>query len=197
MNKLMRKAPAIIAAIFLIVQISGLAAYANQAGGMDELRAMLFALALEAGIFGAAYATRFQPSKNAAIVTLILFLAVSGFLNTAKSWRDLPAEADDLARISAVLFGIVPSLFATVLGALQSHLAKLPPLAKPSNADTLPMRVYAIAEKALALVDARLSAGPANDAKSDHAGEKQCPQCKRWVHNLGSHTRWEHPKAKR
>jgi len=194
MNKLMRKSPLIIAAVFLLVQISGLAAYANQAGGMDEVRALLFALALEAGIFGAAYFVRTQTTRGASIAVLVLFLVVSGFLNTAKSWRDLPADADELAQISAVVFGLVPSLFAALLGGLQAYVAKLPPLAHKSEQDTPVMLAYAITMQWLTLVKARLSAPGAPDAK---AGKHKCARCGAWVDNPGSHARWSCPKRNR
>jgi hypothetical protein len=202
----MRKFPLIIAAVFLVVQISGLTDYAVNYGGMKDWRGGLFALALEAGIFGAAYWLRQNVTRQdgktdkrdigarlAAFGGLFLFLLASGYLNTAKSLKDLPEFAEQLDVISAYVFGIVPTLFATVLGVMQGFIDRLPtPPAKAAH-DTIPMRVYAIAEKALALVDARLSTAPAQDA---HKGKKQCAQCGAWVDNVGSHARWKCPKRK-
>lgn len=198
MNKLMRKFPLIIAAVLILVQVSGLVAYSDSAANMHGLRSWAFSVGIEATVFLAAYFTRYQVTRWAAIAVLTLSLLVSGFLNTAKSITDLPTNADDLARISAVVFGVVPTLFATVLGALQAYVAKLPPLGKSYAGDTIPMQVYAIATKWLALVNARLSSAdaPAN-AKDAHDGKRRCKKCGAWVQNPGNHARWDCPKRER
>lgn len=209
MKNIMRKFPLIIAAVFLVVQITGLTDYAVSYGGLVEWRGGLFALALEAGIFGAAYWLRQSvtrkddkadkrdlSSRIAAACGLVLFLFASGFLNTAKSLKDLPDTAGQLDLISAYVFGITPTLFATVLGVMQGFIDRLPAPPVSQSHDTLPMRVYAILEKGLAVVDARLSAAPVQDTKNAHDGKKPCTQCGAWVDNMGSHARWNCPKRK-
>jgi len=200
MNKLMRKSPIIVAVVLMLVQISGLAMYANSAAGMSDGRQWAFAVALEVGVFGAAYFIRYKGAiRWAALSVLIMFLSVSATLNTFKSLRDLPANHDEIALVSALIFGIVPSLFATVLGVLQAYVEGLPPIKDTHAGDTPLMQVYAIAVKALRLIDARMDsanvASSAHNANQAHDDMKKCPQCNAWVHNVGSHVRWKHGKA--
>src|SRR5687768_3249784 len=121
MTKLMRRLPTILAAVFMLVQVRGLAAYAAKSMGADEFRGMAFALVLEAGVFACAYWMRQSITRKdgehdwrdvwarvVAFVGLLAFMAVSGYLNTAKSITDLPELATDIDRTSAVLFGIAP-----------------------------------------------------------------------------------------
>ena len=51
----MRKLPTILAAIFILVQVSGLAQYATRHMGNDEARGLIFALVLESGVFASSY----------------------------------------------------------------------------------------------------------------------------------------------
>src|SRR5690242_607759 len=138
MTKLMRKLPTYLAATFLLVQINGLAAYA--AGLLKSpVGGLLFSLALETAIFGSAYWTRnsitrkdgdVDPrdagTKRIAWVVLVAGLIVSGLLNTAKTMAGLSANASDLDRIAAALFGMCPTLFAAGLGVLQGFIDRLP-----------------------------------------------------------------------
>jgi len=207
----MRKTPLYIAGIFLLVQVSGLAGYAISAGGMGDFRGWLFALALECGVFVAAYWTRQsvtrkdekidrrdQGARISALAVLIVFLIASGFLNTAKAIRDLPVDADALARISAYVFGIIPSLFATVLGIMQGFVDRLPAPPVHHAKDNLQMQVYALAENLVMLANARVSDAnaPAKSANAKNA-LASCKVCKAKVHNIGAHMRWVHPKEKK
>jgi hypothetical protein len=129
----------------------------------------------------------------------VLFLAASVLLNTAKSLKDLPATAAQIDTISAYVFGIVPTLFASVLGVMQGFIDRLPFVQSKSATDTLPMLVYATATKWLTLVNARLSAETATDAPSD---AKRCGRCGQMVQDgkkpgvMGAHAKHNCPKRK-
>lgn len=210
MTKLMRKLPMLIAAIFLIVQITSLSDYATTYGGLVDWRGKLFAIALESGVFGAAYWLRQSVTRKddkqdkrdtnarwAALGTLIIFLLASAFLNTAKSIKDLPVTHDTWDEISAYVFGIVPTLFATVLGILQGFIDRLPvPPGKPA-VNTIPMRLYAMADAWVSLLEKRTNA--AQSARDAGKSTNKCPHCGQPTKNMGSHARWDckkNPKSK-
>jgi hypothetical protein len=212
----MRRAPLFLAAVFLLVQIAGLEQYAAVRLGSRDWRGLAFAIALELSIFGASYWTRQSitaksekadrrdtNTRIAAVATVILFMLASGTLNTFKTLRDLPAQYGSMDFVGALLFGVCPTLFASVLGILQGYIDRLPVPPAHHATDGLQMRVYALIEKALTLVDAKLSA-PAKTKPAQNAGNAnanapalhKCKKCGAKVENLGNHMRWKHPQKK-
>lgn len=209
MLKIMRKLPTYLAAVFLVVQIGGLSDYAAGLLG-SPFRGLLFSLALEAAVFGAAYWTRRnitrkdgEPdardtgAKRAAWFVLIAALVVSGLLNTAKTMAGLSATASELDRIAAAAFGICPTLFASGLGVLQGYIDRLPFVQVKQAQNTSMMRVYAIAENMLTRLE---NASAVQDAPAvtalPVAKSYKCPDCGASVENLGSHARWNCPKRR-
>lgn len=213
MNKFMRRAPLVLAAVFLLVQIAGLEQYAAARLGSRDWRGLAFAVALELSIFGASYWTRQSiTAKNdksdkrdtntraAAIVTVIIFMLASGTLNAAKTLGDFTGKSFSLDWYGALLFGVCPTIFAAMLGVLQGYVDRLPFVQAHSTAGNLQMRVYALVEKALMLVDAKLSQPvtpqPASNANANAPALHKCKKCGAKVENLGNHMRWKHPSKK-
>jgi hypothetical protein len=218
-NKIMHKSPLIVAAVFLFVQVWGLADYSAVHLGGSIPRGWLFALALESGIFFAWYFTRQnvtvrkerkQKTMNqrkdkrariAAFSTAILLLVISGYLNTAKSIADLPKIYTAWDYISALVMGIMPTMAASVLGYLQGNIDRLPYVAGKSAANPLQMRAYMLAEKTLTLIETRIDAAMQrktrqdakpmrSDAKIEKVKMYKCDYCHQSVKNKGGHESW-------
>jgi len=186
MTRYMRRLPTTIAAVFLFVQVYGLADYSTANMGGSALRGWLFALALEVGIFGAWYFTRQNvttenkkdgklsadqrkdiQARIGALVTALLLMVVSMGLNTAKSIIDIGPNPTPLVWWSALAYGLTPTLFSAVLGFLQGSIDRLPmPPQKPA-ANPLQMRIYAAGSALLALVETRISEASAKPAAQD------------------------------
>lgn len=217
-NKFMRHLPTYTAAVFLLVQVWGLADYSTANLGGNLWRGWMFAASLEIGIFSAWYFTRQNvtaenkadgkltanqkkdlQARLAAGGTALLFMVASGFLNTAKSISDLPAEYTGWQWGSAFLFGICPTLFASALGFLQGNLNRLPVAPVKPNANAPQMRLYAMADKLYTLMDARIDAAlqshpeteTAQDAKSTNVKLYKCDLCGAKVKNPGNHKVWD------
>lgn len=210
MLKIMRKLPTILAAIFMLVQVNGLSAYAAKHLGATGW-GVVFALALEAGVFGCSYWMRQSVTRKddkrdwrdiwtrvAALLGLLIFLGVSGYLNTAKSLSDLPAGASQIDTISAVLFGLFPTLAAALLGILQGFVDRLPAPPPHKSDSGRMMRVYQIIDNVLTLIERRTSGQESGtDAPDAKAPLYECPHCHEKVKNLGSHVRWNCKGVKR
>jgi hypothetical protein len=208
MAKLMRKSPMIVAAIFLLVQVWGLADYSAAHFDQSSARGWLFALALETAIFVTWYWTRQSVTRKdgnqdqkdlntrrGALVAALLFMIASGILNTLKATTGLvPAWSG--AFVGALIYGIVPTLFASVLGFLQGNIDRLPFVqAKPAT-HPLRMRVYALASAWLTLIETRTNAAmQAPEKKPAPQRANRCKKCgKPMTGNAGSHWVWDCPK---
>ena len=208
MTKLMRKLPLILAAVFLLVQITGLAEYVGLRMGVKDNRSLLYAVALEVSIFAAFYWTRQSITREsgkvdrrdfntriAAAAAGILFMVASGTLNTFKVLADFTGKEQSMDWYGALLVGISPTLFAAMLGALQGLVDRLPTAPHKQADNALGLRVYAIIIKGLALMDARLSAAPAPVAGSLRPRCKDCGQAI-LMGNQGTHSRYHCKKRK-
>lgn len=192
-----------VAALFLLVQISGLAQYSTDNMSGSTLRGWVFALALEIGIYISWYFTRQNvttenkkdgslkadqkkdiQARIGALITALLLMIVSMGLNTAKSIIDIGPNPAPLVRWSALAYGITPTLFSAVLGFLQGSIDRLPMPPQKTAANPLQMRIYAAGSALMALVETRISeasAKPAaqggDGAKDAHAKKYRCETC--------------------
>jgi hypothetical protein len=211
MTKLMRKAPLVIAAVFLLVQITGLAQYIAARMGVVDIRSTGYAVGLETAIFCAFYWTRQSITRNdgkqdkkdvntrrAALAVGILFMLASGTLNTFKMLADYTGEKYALDWWGALLVGVSPTLFAAVLGILQGFVDRLPVPPAHNAPANLQMRVYALVEKAISLVDARMDAPIAKPVQPAKPQMRKCKKCGQVIAkgNPGTHARFDCPKRK-
>jgi len=212
-QNIMRKLPIILAIVFMLVQVSGLSSYATMHLGSDVMLGRLFALALEAAVFGCSYWMRQSITRKdgtrdkrdyltqtGALVGALVFVVVSGALNTAKTLTDLPADHTEIDYNSALIFGIFPPVAAALLGIMQGLIDRLP-APPPSAAHTgRMMRVYALVDTWLTLMETRIAPrAEAHDAVNAKSDVGECELCGASSDNPGSHARWhckKNPKSR-
>jgi len=130
----MRKAPTLLAAVFLAIQIARVGQFSA-----DAMRAgilgWLFSVALALAVFASSYWTRLsatrgdvedrrsQAVRRAAYICLGFFVCVDGWFNLAEVLRQV---VDPALRVSAVIYGLFPTLAAGLLGWLQGNVDRLP-----------------------------------------------------------------------
>lgn len=149
----MRHTPTYLAALLLAIQIARVARFASGPMRAGALGAV-FAVAIAAGVFVAAYWTRQSAARGEtedrrsiearrwAMLTLALFVLVDGGLNLADvlatAWPDtLPLQ------IAAVVYGAFPTLASALLAALQGRVDRLPHVSKPGLLAALQKRLLA------------------------------------------------------
>ena len=131
----MKKMPMVLAGMFIaitLVRVAALAAEGFQAGALG----WLFSAGLGAGIFISSYYSRVsatgkdgeedrrsKQTRDMALISMILFVAVDGYFNIMEVQRSLQ---DETLRIAAVLYGAFPTLAAALLGGLQGRVDRLP-----------------------------------------------------------------------
>jgi len=136
----MRKMPLLIAIGLVIITFFRVSTF--MVFGMDlGILGYFFAFALTAGVFTSAYFTRFNETKWLAISALGLFGIADMWFNTFEMIRDLSVMqlvAPDAAflgmnsaqivysmHLSAIAYGVLPTVFAGMMGALQSRADKV------------------------------------------------------------------------
>lgn len=141
----MRKAPALLAIGFILItffRVSMFLSVGMQLGWLG----VSFAIALTCGVYTAAYFTQFRETKLAAFISLVPFAIADLWFNEMEMVRSLAPEtligngANFLGftsqsittglHVSAVVYGMLPTIFAALLGWLQADVAKVANLNK-------------------------------------------------------------------
>ena len=190
---MMRKAPTLLAGVFVSITLVRVAEYASgplSAGWLG----WVFALALGSAVFVSAYYTREhirqvdgreqdrrdKHVRQAAWVAVGLFVSVDGLLNLA----DVLLKADTSTwyyAASAWAYGLVPTIGAGVLGWLQGYIDRLPhPPGRPGVLAAL--RVATVRR-----LEARHELKPQVIAAPEKAYRYRCPICGKGADSPQSH----------
>jgi hypothetical protein len=199
----MRHSLTYLAALLLAIQIVRVARFSwvdMRAGALGAV----FAVAIAAGVFVAAYWTRqsasrgdaedkrSQAARQWATGTLVLFVVVDGGLNFADvysaSWpATLPLQ------IAAGVYALFPTLASAALAALQGKVDRLPHVSKPSAIAGAWAAMWRRISKRL---DTETTQAPAQPASNN--GYHEAAVCGRCGLEWGSYdTRTEHGKRQR
>lgn len=169
-----RKLPTVLAALFILLnfqRVNHLVSGPLKTGWLG----LIFAAALTAGVFVAAYWTRVSAlnsrgeedyrsrnTRHAAWVILIALVLADGFFNLVEVLRVLDS-GDPLIFTAAVIYGVFPTISAAAFGALQGFIDRLPMVhrskGKRSVVETARMTIIRVLD----------NAGPASLAEGDRA----------------------------
>jgi hypothetical protein len=120
-----RRLPVILAAAFLAITLARVATYTSREMAAGPL-GWIYSVGLGLSVYAAAYWTRHQTTRKAALVALGFFIAVDCLFNFSEVW--LTASLDQpITVVGAVVYGLFPTLATALLGWLQTSIAKLPP----------------------------------------------------------------------
>ncbi len=121
----MRRLPVILAAAFLAITLARVATYTSREMAAGPL-GWIYSVGLGLSVYAAAYWTRHQTTRKAALVAMGFFIAVDCLFNFSEVW--LTASLDQpITVVGAVVYGLFPTLATALLGWLQTSIAKLPP----------------------------------------------------------------------
>jgi len=158
----MRKAPTILAGIFLAITLTRVAEYS---AGFEPLGILgwLFAAGLGFSVFMSAYHNRVTIIRNEkeekrsiqarqmAFICLVFFCLIDGVFNLAdvlgKNKVFDESLRSNFLELSTILYGAFPTIAAILLGLLQSRVDRLP---KPPNTHSV---FYALRKKFISLLN--------------------------------------------
>ncbi len=204
---MMRKAPTLLACLFLFITLTRVANFASvtmRAGWLGGP----FSAGLGAAVLVAAYFSRVSAmrgdveDKRSVIVReyatklAVLFVILDGLLNAGDVYATV-LHSNPLEWAFAIAYAITPTLAVALFGAMQGKIDRLPHLPAKPNA------VMRIVTAWLTRVESRMQEHPALVTQIQpeivvHAPEQikhafWCAKCQKHVSgNAGSHARWAH-----
>lgn len=141
----MKKAPAILAVGFVLITFFRVQQFLRDGMHLGTL-GISFAIALTCAVYSAAYFTQFKETKFWAIVALVMFGALDLWFNELEMIRSLSPETLVVAgssflamnseqitkamHVSALIYGVAPTLCSALLGFLQGDVEKVQSLNK-------------------------------------------------------------------
>lgn len=141
----MKKAPVLLAIGFVLITFFRVKQFLDEGLDLGWL-GISFAIALTCAVYSAAYFTQFKETKNWAIVSLVVFGALDLWFNELEMIRSLSPEKlivegsaflalnstqiTSAMHISALIYGVAPTLCSALLGFLQGDVEKVASLNK-------------------------------------------------------------------
>lgn len=126
----MRRAPLLLAALFLAITLARVAAFTGETMGAGAIPGWLFAVGLGAGVFTAAFWLKVNGNglRNSAFVCLLLFVGVDLVFNLTEVYRFMDKAGEwERFKWQGALYGSFPTLAVFSLGWLSGWISKLPP----------------------------------------------------------------------
>lgn len=160
----MKRVPALLAIGFVLITFFRVSAFLQHGMQLGVL-GISFAIALTAAVYASAYFTQFKESKGWAIVSLVVFGILDLWFNELEMIRSLSPEQlvvegssflafdaktiENLLHISALIYGVAPTICAALLGLLQGSVEKVASLNKRGFFATILVATKATLQKGI------------------------------------------------